>query len=262
MGFWHFAKKFSNLANRPNSKPMQSKADLLVKLQNDILCLQGFKPAFTESQSDFGLGRILHSFPTAFFPIAGVHEFICAGQEEATASGAFVASILSSSMNKGGVSVWVGSSRLVFPSALQLLGVAADKIIFIDLKREKDVLWVVEEALKCNALTAVVGEICELDFTASRRFQLVIENSGVGCFLLRRRPRNLATASLTRWQIQSLPSNVEDDLPGVGHPRWQVNLLKVRNGKPGNWEVEWVDGKFRHPSKLSVINSALQKKVI
>jgi len=33
-------------------------------------------------------------------------------------------------------------------------------------------------------------------------------------------------------------------LPGVGFPRLNVELLKVRNGKPGSWQVEWANGKF------------------
>jgi protein ImuA len=37
---------------------------------------------------------------------------------------------------------------------------------------------------------------------------------------------------------------LEDGLPGVGFPRWQVELLKVRNGNPGCWQVEWVAGSF------------------
>jgi protein ImuA len=35
-----------------------------------------------------------------------------------------------------------------------------------------------------------------------------------------------------------------DDLPGVAFPRWQVELLKVRNGKPGIWQLEWANGKI------------------
>ena len=36
-------------------------------------------------------------------------------------------------------------------------------------------LWVIEEALKCEGLAAVIGEIKELSFTQSRRLQLAVE---------------------------------------------------------------------------------------
>jgi len=31
----------------------------------------------------------------------------------------------------------------------------------------------------------------------------------------------------------------------VGFPRWNVELLKVRNGNPGAWKIEWSAGSFR-----------------
>ena len=37
---------------------------------------------------------------------------------------------------------------------------------------------------------------------------------------------------------------VLDDIPGVGFMRWRVELLKVRNGKTGSWEIEWNEGSF------------------
>ena len=35
-----------------------------------------------------------------------------------------------------------------------------------------------------------------------------------------------------------------DEIPGVGNPRWEVNLLKVRNGVTGTFLIEWAEDKF------------------
>jgi len=121
--------------------------------------------------------------------------------------------------------------------------VEPDRVIFIDLQREKDVLWATEEALKCEGLAAVVAELREISFAQSRRLQLAVENSKVTGFILRNDLRKLtATTCVARWQVTPLPSGVADDLPGVGFPRWQVDLLRVRNGSPGSWKLEWIDG--------------------
>ena len=42
-------------------------------------------------------------------------------------------------------------------------------------------------------------------------------------------------------------------MPGVGFPRWQVDLLKVRNGNPGSWTVEWSKRRFNTiiPEKIT-----------
>jgi protein ImuA len=112
----------------------------------------------------------------------------------------------------------------------------------------------------------VVGEIPEIGFTASRRLQLAVEQSRVTGFILRHQPRGLVTnvtgnvprnvsgnvtanvtgnACVARWRITPLASQPEAGLPGVGFPRWNVELLKIRNGRPGAWPLEWAAGRFR-----------------
>jgi protein ImuA len=239
---------------------MLSKADTISHLRNEILTLQGFRPASTTAQTDFGLGPIACSFPNNTFPFSALHDFICESPQEIAASGAFITGLLCSVINKEGVSLWIGTRHLIFPPALKSFGVDPDRIIFINTRNEKETIWTVEEALRSNALKCVVGQSQELSFTQSRRLQLAIEQSGVGCFLLRYRPRNLTTAATTRWHIKPLSSSVEDDLPGVGYPQWQANLLKVRGGKPGSWTLEWKHGRFHQPSKISFLPQELQKK--
>jgi protein ImuA len=176
------------------------------------------------------------------------------GLEDEAATNGFVAGILAALMHNSGALIWVSASRTIFPPALKAFGLAPEKIIFIDLPKEKEILWVMEEALKCKGLSAVVGEMQELNFTASRRLQLAVEQSSGTGFILRRKPKTLnTTACVTRWKISSLHSELPGGLPGVGFPRWRVELMKVRNGAPGNWEVEFVAGKFRHLSKITAI---------
>ena len=118
-----------------------------------------------------------------------------------------------------------------------------------------------EEALKCEGLVAVIAEMPEINFTASRRLQLAVEQSRVTGFIIRCNPRSLnITACVTRWKIISLPSMLPEDMPGVGFPRWNVELLKVRNGRPGTWNIEWKAGRFRHYSRLTAIPVEQQKK--
>ncbi len=100
----------------------------------------------------------------------------------------------------------------------------------------------------------------EISLTASRRFQLTIEDAGVGCFIIRSNPKNLLTSAVSRWHIQPIHSKVEDDFPVVGHPRWRVKLLRVRNGKTGSWDIEWSNVGFRYIPTLAVIHKALQKQ--
>jgi protein ImuA len=189
-------------------------------------------------------------FPNGVFPVGAVHEFVSAAPEHAAATGGFMAGVLGSLMRGGGACLWISVSRMLFPPALKFFGVEPDRIIFIDLKKEKDVLWAMEEALKCEGLAAVVGEVREISFTQSRRLQLAVEQSKVTGFLLSNNPAGLkTTACVARWRITPLPSETEETMPGIGFTRWNVELLKVRNGSPGNWKMEWSGGKFTQVQK-------------
>lgn len=238
-----------------------SKADIIAQLQKDILPLQGYKPIAGNIGFDAGLGIIKEAFPNASFPLGAMHEFFCNGVEDVSASSGFVAGIVSAIMQKGGVALWISTSQTIFPPALKAFGIEPDKVIFLNLVKEKEILWVMGEALKCEGLAAVIADTPEVTFTASRRFQLAVEQSRVTGFIIRCNPRNLATACVTRWKISPLPSVSVDGLPGVGFPRWNVELLKVRNGTPGMWQVEW-RGRFRHVSRLASMSKEEQRKAV
>jgi hypothetical protein len=94
-----------------------------------------------------------------------------------------------------------------------------------------------EDALKCERFATVLGELRDISFSQSRRFQLATEQSKVTGFILRHQPRLLNTlACVSRWRITSLASSTDHEIPGVGFPRWHIELLKLRNGKP--WRLE------------------------
>lgn len=238
---------------------MRSKADIIAQLQKDILPLQGFKTSLPNKALDSTLGPLRNAFPNNSFPLGAIHEFIADGAEGTAVTTGFISVLLQSFIKKNGVCIWIGASGAIFPPALTAFGITAGQIIFINLYKEKEMLWAMEEALKCEGLSAVIAQIPELGFTASRRLQLAVEQSRVTGFIIRQNPRNLnTTACLTRWKIKSLASEPANGMPGVGFPRWQVELLKVRNGQPSSWEIECKGGQFRHNYKT--VSIPLQKK--
>lgn len=238
-----------------------TKADIIAQLRREILPLQGIRPTLRAPRLDIGLGPLKYSFPNASFPLGVVHEFCYSRLEDATASCGFIAAVLSALMKRGGVSLWISPSRILFPPALKSFGIDIDKIIFLDLQKEKEVLWAMEEALKCDGLTTVVAETRQIDFNASRRLQLAAEQNNVTGFVLHRSQISFyITACVTRWKITPLPSSLPNGMPGVGFPRWNVELLKVRNGKPGSWQIEWVADRFRHISNTESIPIEVHKK--
>lgn len=224
---------------------MESRKELISKLQKEIQLWEGFKPAPPGNKGIPGLEPIEAAFPNGVLPKGVIHEFMGTVKENAAACDGFLSGLLSVLMNGGGVCLWINRSRQTFALSLTMFDVAPERIIFMDLTRERDVLWVMEEALKCRGLAAVIAELDGLTMTESRRLQLAAEESQVTGFVLRTNARNInTTACVARWQVIPMPSQTEDDLPGVGFPRWQVDLLRVRNGKPGSWIIEWSVDRF------------------
>jgi protein ImuA len=226
---------------------LSTKSDIINRLKREILPLEGLTSIRRESALGLGLDFMREAFPQGSFPLGAVHELLSDGAESAGATVGFIAGLLGGGlMQNGGAAVWIGKSPILFPPALKSFGISPDQVIFVDLKKEKDILWAMEEALKCASLSAVIGEIPELSFTHSRRFQLAVEQSKTTGFILRNNPRTLTPNScIARWKIKPLPSQTEDGLPGIGHPVWQVDLQKIRNGRPQSWIVEWRNGKFQ-----------------
>jgi len=221
------------------------KKEMISTLRRDILLREGFKTLSASTRPITGLKTLEAAFPNGIFPVGAIHEFLSFKPEQTAACGGFIAGLLSALMKQGGICVWISAIRKIFPPALKVFGVAPDRIVFIDLQRQKDVLWATEEALKCKGIAAVIAELGELTFMQSRRLQLAVENSKVTGFILRSNQHKLCTtASTARWQITPVSSELAEDMPGVGFPRWQVDLLKVRNGKPGSWQIEWSAGRF------------------
>lgn len=223
------------------------KKNTIDRLRREIIDMQGLGIRRSSEQTDIPLGPVLDHMPGGVFPTGAIHEFLSPSLTAAAATTGFITAIIHSLMQSNKPCLWVSTRPLVFPPGIKIFGVEPDKFIFIDTNKDKEALWTIEEGLKCNSLCAVIGEISSLDFKQSRRLQLAVENSRVTGFINRLLPQNVQpqpTASVSRWQIRPIESQVPDGLPGIGFARWEVMLLKIRNGRTGNWQIQWSNNRF------------------
>lgn len=232
----------------------------ITQLQSQILRIQGYRaPGRSGEAGSFDLGPLEGAFPGGVFPSGALHEFVCEHREGAAATAGFASALLARLMNGGGTCLWISQNPRASPSGLARFGVHAERVIFVNLARTSDVLWATAEALACTGLAAVVAEVPKLDFAASRKLQLAAGCSGVtGLVFLSEAYR--ASACAARWQITPLASGAEQGMPGVGHPRWRAELLKVRNGQPGVFQLEWRAGTFVPLAEPGVSEQELQQQ--
>lgn len=232
------------------------RTDIIAHLQQDILRLQGQHPATDPFAGKVALGPVLDAFPRKIFPTGAVHEYISASPAATAATTGFIAGILGSLMQDSRLCVWISPEKNIFPPGLKFFGLEPDRILFIHVKKEKDICRAMEMALQAEGLAGVVGELPDLNFTVSRRLQLTVEKSGVTGFVVRPRLRKQhPTACVSRWRINPLPGYRPDEIPGVGFPGWKVELEKIRGGRPGSWQLVWMDGHFLEMPDTSVIPS-------
>ena len=225
---------------------METKQDIINRLRKEILAKQGFKPELASTSHIKGLSEIEAAFPNGVFPTGMIHEMLFQKGEEAAACSGFLGALLSSLIVPESIILWISVGRNLFPPSIKTFGIEPHQIVFVDAAQEKQVLWALEEGLKCQGITAVVAELRELSFSQSKRLQLAIEESHVTGFVLRTDATKLSTTTcVSRWQVSSIPSAIEDGLCGVGFPKWNVELLRVRNGQTGKWEVKWHGNQFQ-----------------
>jgi len=121
------------------------------------------------------------------------------------------------------------------------IGIAPERLITVAAARERDVLWAMEEALRCRAVGMVIGEMRprDIDQVATRRLALAAAAGNALGLILRTAPDDGPSAAATRWIIGAAPSLNAERGHGVGPPRLLARLVRNRRGHLGAWIVEW-----------------------
>jgi protein ImuA len=114
------------------------------------------------------------------------------------------------------------------------------RLIHVAAKTPEDLLFALEEGVRCRDLAFVIGELAgnprALDLTASRRLSLAAEKHGVPLMLVRLdAARDLSSARM-RWQVRSAPSPAPRwNAFAPGPPVWHAELFRARGHTPGEW---------------------------
>jgi protein ImuA len=127
---------------------------------------------------------------------------------------------------------------------LDEVGSAPERLVTVAAAHGRDVLWAMEEALRCRAVGVVIGELRArgIDQVATRRLSLAAAAGDTLGLILRTAPDDAPSAAATRWIIGAAPSSPvagDDRFHGIGPPRLAARLVRNRRGHLGAWIVEW-----------------------
>jgi protein ImuA len=155
---------------------------------------------------------------------------------------------LSPQAGRGKNLVWVAEdmahieSGVPYGPGLDTFKLAPERLLSVTVSRPRDLLWAMEEALRCRAIGAVIGEMRHgaLDAVAVRRLSLAAADSGALALLLRAKPGSDASTAATRWIVGAVPSSHPHTYQS-GAPRFAAHLTRNRRGPTGSWILEWSD---------------------
>ena len=244
----------------------------LEALRNKIRALeaQRLDSSVTARVLPFADERLNAPFPDGGLQIGALHEFCAWGLERELTAGvtAFAATVAANLLRfHDGFILWAASQANCYPPGLICFGLPTSRIIWVDCLKDAEVLSVMEEALHSRSLTAVLGEAATLSLKMGRRLYAAARHSNIPALLIRRyycKPSKIGDspsgAATTRWRVSAVArdalipphpvplhsgerAGLRGDLePGLGLPRWRLDLEYCRNGRTASWIVEASDG--------------------
>lgn len=225
----------------PSAKPD------LTALRESLRTLEGRRG---KAVLPFGVDSIDTRLPDGGLVHGAIHEVTGSGDGaiDGAAAALFCAGIAA---RTSGPVMWFVTQSDLFAPALAQAGLTPDRLIVVRTRNETDLLAAYEEGLRHGSLSAAIAEVGPLSMLTSRRLQLAAEAGGtLGLILRRWSTAKLAaqfqypTTARTRWRVHSLPA-APLPVPGLGRPRWRLELLRAKGGHPAEFEVEACDAQGR-----------------
>jgi protein ImuA len=259
-------------------EPHRSRAEVVEDLRRSLPRLEGAcsrrlagerladeRPAFR-----FGLAGLDAHLPRGGLAAGALHEVVPEGEADMPAAFAFVAALLGRMPQEAQETqeaplLLVSSPRGLADCGrphghgLAELGLDPARLILVEAEDEPQALWAVEEALRSGVPAAVAGAIGrDLDLKTSRRLHLAAGSSGLPLFLLRPAGMTGSSAAATRWRIGSA-SGARDRFGLLAGWRWRLRLERCRNGRLGEWLVEWDHAAYRFSLAAEMAAPALPR---
>lgn len=145
----------------------------------------------------------------------------------------------------------------IYYHGLPAFGLDPERLIWVAPRDIKQSLWAMETALRSGVPAAVIAMVGEdLRLNDSRRLQLAAKTAGIPLVLVNARKPARSTIAVTRWAIDAAPAG-RDRFGLIAQARWRVRLERCRNGRPGEWLVEWNHVAYRFRLAAALADPAL-----
>jgi len=221
------------------SMMQKNRATIAAELRRLLPKIEGFASPKT---LPFGLSAVDRHLPQGGLACGALHEVVPDDGGTAAAFGFIVALLARVARARPLFFVipgyGLGQYGRLYGHGLSALGLDPARLILVETAHRRDTLWALEEALRSGAPAAVAGVIDKLDLKLSQRLQLAAADAGLPLFLLRPAQLLESSAAATRWRVG--PAAAARDRFGLfARARWHLLLERCRNGRAGEWMVEY-----------------------
>lgn len=177
-----------------------------------------------------GIVEIDNFLPAGGLSRGSLHEFY--GPNVITAG--FVAVIVAhTTATENGAVLWCRSGLELYPPGLAFLGLDPERIVLVNKRDSRKLLWAMEEGLRSGIPLVVIGEVEGVSLTSLRRLQLAAETGGATAFLIHSGKITASSPAVTRWRVNAQSSGARAPVAA-----WKVELIRVRGGRASKWELE------------------------
>jgi protein ImuA len=252
----------------------RSRAAVMLELRRLLPGREGLRKTLP-----FGLAAVDSCLPEGGLVCGALHEVVPESQSATAAAFGFIVALLAriSSTPPWGVSTPFppprgGREKIIFVMpvygrrqhgrlsghGLNGLGLDPARLILIETAQRKETLWAMAEALRSAAPLAVAGMIDRLDLKTSQKLHLAATDCGLPLLLLRPTQTLEASAAATRWRVGTAEA-ARDRFGLYARPRWHLQLERCRNGRPGEWVVEYDHVAHRFSLAAALADPALSR---
>ncbi|MCC7253248.1 ImuA protein [Hyphomicrobium sp.] len=244
----------------PPAAPSPSRAEIVADLRRHLVRMEGM-PADGEDGLSFGLSALDARLPQGGLAFGAVHEIAPANEADLPSAFGFLLALLARMPERSPLLLVLSSKKLARfgrPHGHGIAGLGLDpaRLILVETADETEALWATEEAVRARGPAAVAAALGgRLDLKASQRLLHAARDARLPLLLLRPGGESVPTAT-TRWRIAAAPGT-RDRFGMLSGWRWQATLQRCRNGRPGEWMLEFDHATHRFGLAAAVAGASL-----
>lgn len=237
-----------------------SRIEIVAGLRHRLARMEGL-PGSAEEVLPFGLPALDSHLPQGGLALGAVHEIAPLDETDLPAAFGFLIALFARMPGHTPLLLVLSSKKLArcgrpHGHGLAGLGLDPSRLILVETANETEALWATEEAVRARGPAAVASALGgKLDLKASQRLLHAARDAKVPLLLLRPGAASVSTAA-TRWRIAAAPGS-RDRFGLLSGWQWRVALERCRNGRPGDWMLEYDHATHRFGLAAAMASASL-----